>query len=124
KGRPEAKIVDGKLLIVAEQYDEAEKAYRDAKNALKAENASPRRLAQADFGLGLIAYVRENSAEALQMFELVAAQDPTLVDTYMFAAVITKDPKRAFTYAQKAVQYNPDYPGAWLLFGKAAYRQR
>jgi lipopolysaccharide biosynthesis regulator YciM len=124
KGRPEAKIVEGKLLIAAEKYDEADRAYRDAKTALKAEKASPRRLAQVDFGLGVIAYNRENSAEALQMFELVTDQDPSLVDTYMFAASITKDTKRAFAFAQKAVKYNPDYPGAWLLYGRTAHKLR
>ena len=124
KGRPEVKIVDAKLALVAEKYTEAEQAYRAAKTALKAEKASPRRLAQADFGLGLIAYIGENSAEALQMFELVIAQDPSLVDAYVFAAAIAKDSRRAFGYAQKAVQYNPDYPGAWLLFGKTAHRLR
>jgi tetratricopeptide (TPR) repeat protein len=123
-GRPEAKIVEGKLLIVAEKYAEAEQAYREAKTQLKAEKASPRRLAQADFGLGLVAYIRENAAEALQLFELVTDQDPSLVDTYVFAADITKDPRRALQFAQKAVQYNPDYPGAWLLVGKIAHRLR
>jgi tetratricopeptide (TPR) repeat protein len=122
KGRPEAKIVEAKLLLVGEKLAEAEQAYRDAKAGLKAEKASSRRVAQADFGLGLVAYIQENKAEALQMFELVMDQDPSLVDTYVFAADIAKDPKRAFQFAQKAVQYNPDYPGAWLLVGKIASR--
>ncbi|HEY5947913.1 MAG TPA: tetratricopeptide repeat protein, partial [Kofleriaceae bacterium] len=122
KGRPEAKIVEGKLLIAGEtpKLAEAAQAYRDAKAGLKAEKASPRRLAQADFGLGLVAYIGQNNAEALQMFELVIIQDPSLVDTYVFAADIAKEPRRAFQYAQHAVQYNPDYPGAWLLVGKLA----
>jgi tetratricopeptide (TPR) repeat protein len=123
KGRPEAKIVEGKLMIVAEKYAEAEQAYRDAKAALKTDKPSPRRLAQADFGLGLVAYIRQNNAEALQMFELVIDQDPSLVDSYVFAADITqKDPRRALQFAQKAVKYNPDYAGAWLLVGKLAIR--
>jgi tetratricopeptide (TPR) repeat protein len=123
KGRPEAKIVEGKLLIVAEKYAEAEQAYRDAKAALKGDRPSPRRLAQADFGLGLVAYIRQNNAEALQMFELVIDQDPSLVDSYVFAADITqKEPRRSLPFAQKAVKYNPDYAGAWLLVGKIASR--
>jgi tetratricopeptide (TPR) repeat protein len=124
KGRPEAKIVEGKLLIAAEKLTEAAQAYRDAKTGLKAEKASPRRVAQADFGLGLVAYVGQNGAEALQMFELVIDQDPSLVDTYVFAADIVKDPRKAYQYAQRAVQYNPDYPGAWLLVGKLASKLR
>jgi tetratricopeptide (TPR) repeat protein len=124
KGRPEAKIVEGKLLIVAEKYAEAELAYRDAKAALKNDKPSPRRLAQADFGLGLVAYIRQNQAEALQMFELVIDEDPSLVDTYVFAAEIVKEPRRSLQFAQKAVQYNPDYAGAWLVVGQIANRLR
>jgi tetratricopeptide (TPR) repeat protein len=124
KGRPEAKIIEGKLLIVAEKYAEAEEAYRAAKAALRNEKASPRRLAQADFGLGLVAYIRESTVEALQTFELVMDQDPSLIDTYAFASEITKDARRALQFAQKAVQYNPDYPYAWLLVGRAAHRVR
>jgi tetratricopeptide (TPR) repeat protein len=124
KGRPEAKIVEGKMLIVAEKYPEAEEAYRAAKVGLKNEKASPRRLAQADFGLGLVAYIRENFVEALQTFELVMDQDPSLVDTYAFASEITKDPRRSLQFAQNATRYNPDYPYAWLLVGKAAHRLR
>ncbi|HEY5924867.1 MAG TPA: tetratricopeptide repeat protein [Kofleriaceae bacterium] len=122
KGRPEAKIVEGKLLIPGEKYAEAEQAYKEAKAGLKAEKASPRRVAQADFGLGLVAYIRENSGEALQMFELVMDQDPSLVDTYVFAAELAKNQRQALQFAQKAVQFNPDYPGAWLLVGKVASR--
>ena len=124
KGRPVAKIIEGKQLLVAEKYAEAEEVYRAAKEALKAEKASPRRVAQADFGLGLIKYIRENYVEALQTFELVMAEDPALIDTYTFAAEITKDPRRSLQFAQRAVQYNPEYPYAWLLVGKAAYRLR
>jgi len=124
KGRPEAKIVEGKLFLVAEKYAEAEEAYRAAKTALRNEKASPRRLAQADFGLGLVAYIRENTVEALQTFELVMEQDPSLIDTYTFASAVTKDPRRSLQFAQKATQFNPDYPYAWLLAGKAAYRLR
>jgi tetratricopeptide (TPR) repeat protein len=122
KTRPEAKIVEGMLFVATEKYAEADQAYRDAKTALKAEKASPRRVAQADFGLGLVAYNQEAFTEALRTFELVMDQDPSLVDTYVFAAAIAKDQRRAFEFAQKAVQYNPDYPTAWLLVGKIASR--
>lgn len=124
KGRPEAKIIEGKQLIVAEKYAEAEEAYRQAKEALKAEKASPRRMAQADFGLGLVRYIREDFVEALRTFELVMDQDPSLIDTYTFAAEMAKDPRRSLQFAQRAVQYNPEYPYAWLLVGKAAHRAR
>ncbi|HEX5062138.1 MAG TPA: tetratricopeptide repeat protein [Kofleriaceae bacterium] len=122
KNKPEAKIVEGKQLIAAEKLAEAEQAYKDAKAGLKAEKASPRRVAQADFGLGVVAYIQQNNAVAQQFFDLVIDQDPSLVDTYVFAADIAKDPRKSFQFAQRAVQYNPDYPGAWLLVGKLASR--
>src|SRR5262249_49945302 len=46
KGRPELDIVLGKLHLVANQYDEAEKVYTAANAALGKDNASPRRRAQ------------------------------------------------------------------------------
>ena len=48
------------------------------------------------------------------------AEDPSLIDTYTFASEITKDPRRSLQFAQKAAQYNPDYPYAWQLVGRAA----
>ena len=122
KGKPEAFIVDGKLLILAEKVAEAETAYRNAKEALRKEGASARRLAQADFGLALVAYGRANMGEAQRVFEVVRDEDPSIVDVYVFLAEIVKDRKLASNYAEKATQLNPDYPYAWLLAGKFAAR--
>ena len=58
KGRPELQIVDGKLLVAAQKEAEAEAAFKRAQEALRNEKASRRRLAQADFGLAVIAYNR------------------------------------------------------------------
>ena len=121
KKRPEAKIIEGKQLVAAEKYAEAEAAYKAAKDALKAEKAAPRRLAQADFGLALVAYNRQDMVNALLMLQLVIDEDPSLVDAYVFAADATKQPKQAFQLASKAVQFNPDYPHLWYLVGKNAH---
>lgn len=124
KGRPEAQIVAGKLLIAADKAIEAEAAYKAAKTALRAEKAANRRLAQADFGLAVIEYLRQNLAAAGSMLELVIQEDPTIVDAYIFAAEITKDKKKAYEYAQTAARFNPDYAYAWLVVGKLAHETK
>jgi tetratricopeptide (TPR) repeat protein len=122
KGRPEAQIVAGKLLIAADKRTEAETVYKAAKQALRAEKASNRRLAQADFGLAVIEYYRPNLAVAQSMFELVMQEDPTIVDTYIFASeMASRDKKKAYDFAQTAARYNPDYAYAWLVVGKLAF---
>ena len=120
KGRPEASIIDGKLFLLAEKLPEAEAAYRSARDALKQQGATARRLAQADFGIALVAYGRQNLHEAQTSFDVVMNEDPSIVDAYVFLSAIVKDPKRAFDYAKKATQLNPDYPYAWLAAGKLA----
>lgn len=124
KGRPEAQIVAGKLLIAADKAIEAEAAYKAAKTALRAEKAANRRLAQADFGLAVIEYLRQNLAAAGSMLELVIQEDPTIVDAYIFAAEITKDKKKAYEYAQTAARFNPDYAYAWLVVGRLAHETK
>ncbi len=124
KGRPEAQIVAGKLLIAADKADEAEAAYTSAKQALRAEKASNRRQAQADFGLAVIEYYRQNLPAAAKMLDLVTQEDPTIVDAYIFAAELTKDKKKAFELAQSAARYNPDYAYAWLVVGKLAHQNK
>jgi tetratricopeptide (TPR) repeat protein len=95
--------------------------YKTAKQALRAEKASNRRLAQADFGLAVIEYYRPNLAGAQSMLELVMQEDPTIVDAYIFAAEISKEKKKAYDYAQTAARFNPDYAYAWLVVGKLAF---
>jgi predicted Zn-dependent protease len=121
KGRPEAQIVAGKLLIAADKRADAEAVYKTAKAALRAEKASNRRLAQADFGLAVIEYYRPNLAGAQSMFELVMQEDPTIVDAYIFASEMSKEKKKAYDFAQTAARFNPDYAYAWLVVGKLAF---
>jgi predicted Zn-dependent protease len=124
KTRPEAKIVEGKLLIGAGKLPEAEAAYKAAKDALKAEKATPRRLAQADYGLAFIAYSNQNTADAMNALELVNSEDPSIADAYLLASDLTKDRKKAYELAQSAVHYNPDSANGWLYVGKLAAQQR
>lgn len=124
KGRPELQIIEGKLLVAAQKEAEAEAAFKRAQEALRNEKASRRRLAQADFGLAVIAYNRGNVVEAKNKLELVMIEDPTIVDAHIFAAVIAQDRpkemKEAFEHAAKAAELNPDYAYAWLMVGKLA----
>jgi tetratricopeptide (TPR) repeat protein len=121
KGRPEQQIIEGKLLVAQGKDAEAEAAFKRAQEALRNEKASRRRLAQADFGLAVIASNRGNSVEAKNKLELVMGEDPTIVDAYIFAAVLSQDrpkeAKKAFELATKAVELNPDYAFSWLSFG-------
>jgi predicted Zn-dependent protease len=126
KGKPEVKIVEGKLLIAAGKLADAAVAYSAAKDALKAEHASPRRLAQADYGLAFLASADKRIGDAITGFELVTSEDPSIADAYLFAADLakTKDKKKAFELAQNAVKYNPDSVNGWLEVGQLASQLR
>jgi tetratricopeptide (TPR) repeat protein len=130
KGRPEADIIAGKLALdaagnrsdAASRQEEAEKAYVAAREALVKEKASPRRLAQATYGLAAIAYDKQDDPTAQSMFDLVIVQDPSIYPAYLFYAEITrpKDPRKAFDLAQQAATLNPDSLDAWRLVGMLA----
>src|SRR3569623_426045 len=83
KNHPESKIVEGKLLIAASKLPDALTAYKAAKEALKAEKAPPRRMAQVDYGLAYIASQSQNTVEAQTDFELVMNEDPSIADAYL-----------------------------------------
>ena len=120
KNHPESKIVEGKLLIAAGKLPDALTAYKAAKEALKAEKAPPRRMAQVDYGLAYIASQSQNTVEAQTDFELVMNEDPSIADAYLFAADLAKDKKSALAIAQSSVKYNPDSAAGWLVVGKLA----
>jgi len=123
KGRPEAEIIAGKLdLAAGNRQDEAEKVYNVARDALVKEKASPRRRAQAAYGLAAVAYFRQDDPTALTMLDLVIVQDPSIYPAYLFAAEIArpKDPKKALGLAQQAAALNPDSLDAWQLIGTLA----
>jgi tetratricopeptide (TPR) repeat protein len=124
KDKPEAKIVEGKLAIAANKLPDASTALKAAKEALLAEKATPRRLAQADYGLAYIAFANHNTADAATAFELVITEDPSLADAYLFAANIETDKKKAYELVQKATHYNPESAPAWLEVGKRAAQMR
>jgi tetratricopeptide (TPR) repeat protein len=116
KNVPEGMIVTGKLAISAEAYDVAEASYTAAVKAL--EKATPRRLAQAHFGLAVVAYNKGDDPSAQAQLDLVREEDPSIYGAYLFAAEIAKaKPPQAFALVQKAVTYNPDYTDGWYLVG-------
>ena len=122
KGAPEAQIVTGKLLLAEGKDAEAQAAYMAARDVLKTEKAAARRIAQANFGLAVVAYNKRNDPQALAALNVVINDDPSIYDAYLFKADIIHDKKQAFDQAQTAVKYNPDYPRAWGVLGKAAAR--
>ncbi|MDX2086272.1 MAG: tetratricopeptide repeat protein [Kofleriaceae bacterium] len=113
---PEGLIVTGKLAIAAEAYDVAEASYTAAVKAL--EKATPRRLAQAHFGLAVVAYNKGDDPSAQAQLDLVREEDPSIYGAYLFAAEIAKaKPPQAFALVQKAVTFNPDYVDGWYMVG-------
>ncbi|MBA3451484.1 MAG: tetratricopeptide repeat protein [Deltaproteobacteria bacterium] len=121
KDAPEALIVKGKLALATEELPVATEAYLAARKAL--EKATPRRLAQAYFGLGVAAYMKGDDPNAKAQFELVMQSDPSIYAAYVYAAdVLRAKPTEAFVLAQKSVRFNPDYVPGWSAVGQLAAR--
>ena len=121
KDTAEASIVKGKLALAIEDYAEAESAYGSAIKAL--EKATPRRQAQAYFGLGVIAYNKGDDPTAKGQLELVVTADPSIFAAYIYAAEVAKGkPTDALALAMKAVRFNPDYVLGWFTVGTLAAR--
>jgi tetratricopeptide (TPR) repeat protein len=122
KGAPELDVIEGKLHLAANQYDDAEKVYIAARDALDRAKASPRRHAQAYFGLAATAYYRRDDATALSNLKTVFYKDPSIDAAYLFAAEIDrpKDPTGALKNAQQAVAFNPDSLEGWRMIGTIA----
>ena len=120
KNSPIAQIVTGKLMIQAGKDEEAEAAYRNARDTLRAQHAAARLVAQADYGLAVVAYNKNADPIALDELNSVLNGDPSLFDAYLFKADLTKDKKAAYELAQIAVKYNPDSARAWVSLGKLA----
>jgi tetratricopeptide (TPR) repeat protein len=123
KGTPEQKIVNGKFLLAGSKDADAEAAYKAAREQLKTDKAAARRIAQANYGLAVVAYNRQDDPNALAALNLVINDDPSIYDAYLFKADILRDHKQAFEQAQIAVSYNADYPRAWHVLGKLAAKK-
>lgn len=122
KGTAEEKIVQGKIALGAEQYKEALEAYTAA-NQMLGEKASARRLAQAHFGLAVTAYNMNNATEMQRQLDVAIPEDPTLYVAYLFAALAAEqNANAAIKFAEKAVQYNPDYIEGWGVYGALSLR--
>ena len=119
KGKPEADIVAGKLALAADQNDEAEGHYLAADKAY-GDKAVGRRRAQAKFGLGVIAFNRNDVVHARDLLKLTISLDPTLYDAYLFDAELAKakKPREALAQAQAAVKLNPELLEGWVMVGQ------
>jgi tetratricopeptide (TPR) repeat protein len=123
KDGPEAKILTGKLLFKGE---DARKAYAQANEAL-GQTTTPRRRAQIQLGLAIVAYLGNSVPEALDLFELATVLDPTLYEAYIYLVDIHLERNEAAKAAERAklaVQYNPDSVDAYMMMGRAAHAQR
>jgi tetratricopeptide (TPR) repeat protein len=122
KGQPEASIVEGKLLIAAKKYPEADAAFVKARDALTAIKASARRQAQPHFGRAVAKYNTSDDVEARSELELVIVMDPTLYTAYLYQAFLLQDKQRAkaLELAKRAAELDPDSIDGWLLAGQLA----
>ena len=120
KGLPEAQIIAGKLLLNTPNPNDAEVPYRSAREQLRSQKAAPRRIAQANYGLAVVAYNKSHDPEAMDDLNMVLSDDPSIYDAYLFQADVNKNKVAAFEAAKTAVTYNADYPRAWHVLGKLA----
>ncbi|HEU4734494.1 MAG TPA: tetratricopeptide repeat protein [Kofleriaceae bacterium] len=123
KGRPDADVIAGKLALAAgNRQDEAEKAYRAARDALVRDKALPRRRAQAAYGIAAVEYFKRDDPSAKVMLDLVLIEDPSIYSAYLFAAEIArpKNPREALKLSQQAAAFNPDSLDAWKMIGALA----
>ena len=125
KGRPELDIVQGKIALVVDgNAPAAMKHYETAAKAFEANKATPRRVAQASFGIGVTAYNQENDPLAKARFEYVIEQDPSNFAAYLYLGDMEKDPKKALSLARRAVTFNPDLVEGWVMLGTNASKLR
>jgi tetratricopeptide (TPR) repeat protein len=124
RGRPEVDIIAGKLALAAgpARQDEAERHYKAAREALVKEKASPRRCAQADYGLAAVAYNKRDDPTAVSRLDFAIVEDPSIYSAYLFAAEIAKpkNPRKALEQFQQAATFNPDSLEAWTQVGMLA----
>jgi predicted Zn-dependent protease len=122
KGKPELDIVTGKLELAAGKLDDAERAYAAAREALMKAHASPRRRAQADFGLAAVAYFKHDDPTALGSLALVMIEDPSIWAAYLFVAELErgKEPRKALEHAQLAVALDVESLEGWRMVGELA----
>jgi len=122
KRKPEVGVIEGKLHLANDEFDEAEKAYSAAHQALEKAKAPARRLAQCDFGRAAVAYFQRDDAKATSMFKLVLYEDPSIDEAYLFAAELerARDVEHALVTARSAVTYNPASVAGWTLIGTIA----
>lgn len=121
KDVPEQHVIAGKLALMAENEAEAEKAYQAAIKAF--EKTTPRRAAQAHFGLAALFYLKSDYPNAQAQLAVAIPSDPSLYAAYLFSAEVElaisgpKAQARALELARKSISLNPDYVDGWLQVG-------
>ncbi len=127
EGTPEALVITGKLALdVAENPVEAEKAYLAAIKAF--EKTTPRRAAQAHFGLAALYYLKNDYPNAQSQLDVAIPSDPSLYTAYLFKAEVeleingARAQGKSFELAKKSVAANPDFVQGWVQVGIYAAR--
>jgi tetratricopeptide (TPR) repeat protein len=121
KDVPELYVVNGKLALIAENEAEAEKAYQAAITAFV--KTTPRRAAQAHFGLAALFYLKNDYPNAQARLAVAMPSDPSLYAAYLFSAEVElaisgpKAQNKALELAKKSVVLNPDYVDGWVQVG-------
>ncbi len=121
KDLPEQYVVAGKLALIAENEPDAAKAYEAAIKAF--ERTTPRRAAQAHFGLAALFYLKNDYPNAQSQLAVAIPSDPSLYAAYLFSAEVelaingAKAQNRALELARKSVAANPDYVDGWVQVG-------
>ena len=124
KTAPDLAVIEGKLALAANDLAAAEAAYNKALVDLDAAKASPRRRAQANFGLAAVYYLHHDDPNARDKLDLVLLLDPTIYAAYAFYADILKekDPKKAIDKARKATDLDPEFLEGWAELGELAVK--
>lgn len=121
KDMPEQHVVAGKLALIAENEAEAEKAYQAAIKAFV--KTTPRRAAQAHFGLAALFYLKNDYPNAQTQLAVAMPSDPSLYAAYLFSAEVElaisgpKAQNKALELAKKSVLLNPEYVDGWVQVG-------
>jgi len=92
--------------------------------AIKAfEKTTPRRAAQAHFGLAAVFYGKNDYPNAQAQLAVALLSDPSLYSAYLFSAEVELQitgpsaQGKALDLAKKAVLMNPDYVDGWVQVG-------
>ena len=123
--QPERFLIMGKVALINDQLPQARAYFDNGKRELELKKAPPRRIAEAQFGLGWCAARIEDFVTAIRLFDEGLRRDPTATDVWIALGDIASaqgNAKRALDRYQNAAKYNPEYAELQFQIGNAAYQ--